>query len=97
MLRRPKRHQNPPLMVAPFCGQMKYRSASFGAGFPCAWAAQDTESIAAASRTSRMILMRAPPKSSGREGDPESVRWISNVGVVAVAVGRTDVALVILP
>lgn len=52
MVRRPKRHQNPPLILAPSCGPMNYKSAFFG-GFAWAWVAHDTDASAAASMTRR--------------------------------------------
>src|ERR1700722_1364303 len=57
MLRKPKRHQNPPLIVAPFCGQTKYSKTSLPAGLSWPWAAKDSNVSIADNITSRVIFM----------------------------------------
>src|SRR6202158_1395199 len=98
MLRRSKRHQNPPLIVAPFCGHTKERRASFGAGFPWANAANDRQVRARDSAISRVNFMTRPLSTpSGRQCDAESVGGISHIGVVTVAVGWPDIPRIIPP
>src|ERR1700730_5036730 len=99
MLRRPKRRQNPLLMLVQASGHTKERSASFGAGFPWANAANDRQAKAADSTISRVSFMTHPLPTLSLRGqcDAESMGRISHVGVVAVAVGRPDIARIILP
>src|SRR3978361_512622 len=57
MLRRPKRHQNPPLMEAPFCGHTQERTDALAAGFPWAHAENDRQVVVTDTAMSWMNFM----------------------------------------